>query len=67
MFVGERMERRKFPRFYVQKFGINNLYKLNLDLRTRLIYTLVAEETGVAVVVLEILDHKKYEERFGYA
>ena len=66
MFVGERMERRKFPRFYVQKFGINNLYKLNLDLRTRLIYTLVAEETGVAVVVLEILDHKKYEERFGY-
>ena len=67
MFVGERIERRKFPRYYVQKFGINNLYKLNLDLRTRLIYTLVAEETGVAVVVLEILDHKKYEERFGYA
>jgi len=46
MFVGERIERRKFPRYYVQKFGINNLYKLNLDLRTRLIYTLVAEETG---------------------
>jgi len=67
MFVGERMERRKFPRFYVQKFGINNLYKLNLDLRTRLVYTLVAEETGVAVVVLEVLDHKKVEERLGYA
>lgn len=66
MFGGERIERRKFPKYYVQKYGVNNLYKFNLDSRTRLICTLVAEETGIAVVVLEILDHKKYEERFGY-
>ena len=66
MFAGERIEKKKFPRYYVQKFGINNLYKLNLNSRTRLIYTLVAEASGVAVVILEILDHKKYEERFGY-
>jgi len=66
MFAGERIERRMFPRYYVQKFGVNNLYKFNLDVRTRLVYTLVAEESGVAVVVLEILDHKKYDERFGY-
>jgi len=67
MFAGERIGRRKFPKYYVQKYGVNNLYKFNLDSRTRLIYTLVAEETGIAVVVLEILDHKKYEERFGYS
>jgi hypothetical protein len=66
MFAGERIERKKYPRYYVQKYGVNNLYKFNLDSRTRLIYTLVAEKTGVAVVVLEVLDHKKYEERFGY-
>lgn len=46
---------------------MNSLYKFILDLRTRLIYTLVAEEAGIAVVVLEILDHKKYPERFGYS
>jgi len=67
MFAGERVERRKFPRYYVQKYGVNNLYKFNLDSRTRLIYTLVADESGVAVVVLEVLDHKKYDERFGYS
>jgi len=67
IFAGKRIERRKFPRYYVQKYGVNNLYKFNLDSRTRLIYTLVADESGVAVVVLEILDHKKYEERFGYS
>ncbi|MEM3725921.1 MAG: hypothetical protein QXK98_03550 [Candidatus Bathyarchaeia archaeon] len=67
MFAGERVERRKIPKYYVRKFGVNNLYKFNLDARTRLIYTLVADESGVAVVVLEILDHKRYEERFGYS
>jgi hypothetical protein len=66
MFAGERVERRRFPRYYVQKFGVNNLYKFNLDSRMRLVYTLVADEGGVAVVVLEVLDHKKYDERFGY-
>jgi len=67
MFAGERIEREKFPKYYVQKYGLNNLYKFNLDTRTRLIYTLVADESGVAVVVLEIMDHKKYEGRFGYS
>ena len=66
MFAGERVERKKFPRYYVQKYGVNNLYKFNLDSSTRLMYTLVAEEIGVALVVLEVLDHKKYEGRFGY-
>jgi len=65
--LGERIERRKFPKYYVQKYGVNNLYKFNLDSKTRLIYTLVADVSGVAVVVLEILDHRKYEERFGYS
>lgn len=66
IFAGQRIEKRKFPKYYAQRYGVNNLHKFNLDSRTRLIYTLVADESGVAVVVLEILDHKKYEERFGY-
>lgn len=66
MFAGERIERRKIPKYYVRKYGANNLYKFNLDSRRRLIYTLVADVSGVAVVALEILDHEKYGERFGY-
>lgn len=66
MFAGERIEKRKFPKFYVQKYGINNLYKYYLDATNRLIYTLVADESGIAVVILEILSHKEYEKRFGY-
>ena len=66
MFAGQRIEKEKFPKYYVQKHGINNLYKYNLDAGNRLVYTLVADESGVVVVVLEILSHKEYEKRFGY-
>jgi len=66
IFAGQRIEKKKFPKYYVQKHGINNLYKYNLDAGNRLVYTLVADESGVVVVVLEILSHKEYEKRFGY-
>jgi len=66
MFAGQLIEKKKFPKIYVQKYGITNLYKYNLDRSTRLTYTIVGDESGLAVVVLEILNHKEYEKRFGY-
>jgi len=67
MFAGDKIEKKKFPKHYIQKFQINNLYKLNLNSRYRLTYTLIGDKSGVAVVVLEVLDHKEYEKRFGYS
>jgi len=66
MFAGQLIEKKKFPKIYVQKYGIKNLYKYNLDRSNRLTYTIVADESGIAVVFLEILNHKEYEKRFGY-
>ena len=66
MFAGQLIEKKKFPKSYIQKYGITNLYKYNLDRSNRLTYTLVADASGIAVVVLEILNHKEYEKRFGY-
>ena len=56
MFAGQLIEKKKFPKIYVQKYGIKNLYKYNLDRSNRLTYTIVADESGIAVVVLEILE-----------
>lgn len=64
--AGTKIERKKFPREYVKKYGINNLWKLNLDSAYRLTYTILAEEAFQIPVVLEVLDHKKYNQRFGY-
>lgn len=67
MFAGQLIEKKKSPKIYVQKYGVTNLYKYNLDSSTRLTYTIVGDESGLAVVVLEILSHKEYEKRFGYS
>ncbi len=67
MFAGQLIEKKKFPRIYIQRYGITNLYRYNLDRSTRLTYTIVGDASGLAVVVLEILNHKEYEKRFGYS
>ncbi|HJW65273.1 MAG TPA: hypothetical protein VJ507_00685 [Candidatus Bathyarchaeia archaeon] len=66
MLAGESIEKKKFPKIYVLKYEFTNLYKYNLDKSHRLIYTVVADSSGAAVVVLEIMNHKEYEKRFGY-
>ena len=60
------LEKKKSLKVYVQKYGVKNLYKYNLDRSKRLIYTLATDESGIAVVIIEILNHKDYEKRFGY-
>jgi len=67
MFAGERVRRQQIPRYYVDRYGVNNLYRLRLDRARRLCYTLAADQEGVKVVVLEVFsDHKSYSRRFGY-
>ncbi|MBN2014404.1 MAG: type II toxin-antitoxin system RelE/ParE family toxin [Candidatus Altiarchaeota archaeon] len=64
--AGQRIRKRLFPRYYIQRFGVNNLWRLRLDSRWRLIYSLVGDNSGVACIVLEVLNHKMYDRRFGY-
>ncbi len=67
MFAGEQIKRRQIPRYYVDKYDVNNLYRLRLDRARRCCYTIVADYGGVKVIVLEVFpDHKSYERRFGY-
>ena len=63
---GTRIPSRLWPREYVQKYGISNLYKCDLPHGWRLIYTLVGDEVEIISILLEWFRHKEYERRFGY-
>ena len=54
------------PDEYLQKYGVDNLWKYNLSRGWRLIYTIKKENILLLVVLLEWFDHKNYERRFGY-
>lgn len=64
--VGRKIPRSQFPPSYVEKWGLNNLYKCDLALGWRLTYTLTSDAAGIRVDVLEIMPHSEYNKRFGY-
>ncbi len=67
MLAGVKIKKQQIPKYYIDRHGVNNLYRLHLDKARRLCYTLVGDREGMNVVVLEVFpDHKSYDRRFGY-
>ena len=66
-FCGIQIPKRLVPKEYIKRFGdITNLWKYNLPDAWRLIYTIKNNKITVLSVILEWMDHKEYEKRFGY-
>ena len=66
-FCGIQIPKKLFPKEYVQKYGIKNLWKYDLPKGWRLLYTVTAEnEVELISAILEWFNHKDYKRRFGY-
>ena len=64
--AGQKIQKNLWPKYYVQKYGINNLWRLRLDDYWRMIYTVIGERIRIVAVILEVLNHKEYDKSFGY-
>lgn len=64
-FCGTQISKKLIPKEY-RKFGIDNLWKYDLPDGWRLMYSVGKKELVVISIILEWLDHKSYERRFGY-
>jgi len=66
-FSGIQVPKRLFPKNYIKKYKINNLWKYDLPKGWRLLYTITADnEVELISAILEWFDHKDYEKRFKY-
>jgi len=65
-FVGDQVKKGQIPNCYVQKYGVTNLWRIELSDYWRLIYTIQSNEVEVIDFVLDIIDHKEYDKKFGY-
>jgi Txe/YoeB family toxin of Txe-Axe toxin-antitoxin module len=66
-YSGIQIPKRLFPREYIIKYKINNLWKYDLPNGWRLIYTLnPLNQVEILSVILEWFNHKEYERRFHY-
>ncbi len=66
-FFGIQIPKRLFPKAYIEKYKINNLWKYDLPKSWRLIYTITIEnEVQIISAILEWFNHKDYDRRFKY-
>lgn len=63
---GIQVPKKIIPKEYIQKYGIDNLWKYDLPRGWRLIYSVANNNIEVISIVLEWMDHKEYARRFRY-
>jgi hypothetical protein len=65
---GNPISKKLIPREYTQKYGITNLFRVELPNFWRMLYTLTEGETKIEIIafVLDIIEHKEYNKKFGY-
>ncbi|MGR3303617.1 MAG: hypothetical protein ACUZ8I_14120 [Candidatus Scalindua sp.] len=65
-FCGIQLPKRLIPRAYIDRYGIDNLWKCDLPKGWWLIYSVTNGQICVLSIILEWMNHKNYERRFNY-
>ncbi len=64
---GNPIAKDLIPEEYNKKYGITNLFRVELPAFWRMLYTLTNnEEIEIIAFVLDIIDHPTYDDKFGY-
>jgi hypothetical protein len=67
MLAGECIRKKQIPKYYVQRYGVNNLYHYDHPKGHRSCYTLTEHNNlGVCPLILDLKTHPEYSEIFGY-
>lgn len=65
-FCGTHVPKDLIPEEYIKNYAATNLWKYDLPNAWRLLYTITTDKVKIVGVILEWMDHKNYERRFGY-
>jgi hypothetical protein len=65
---GQPIAKTKIPQKYKAKYGITNLFWVELPHYWRFLYSLTDGDSEIEIIafVLDIVDHKKYDKLFRY-
>lgn len=63
---GVHISKKKIPSYYLEEFGVRNLWKCNLFGFWRLIYWVDGVDVKIICFVLDVLNHKRYDKKFNY-
>ena len=63
---GDNIPKKLIPKEYILKHNIKKLFRVELPCFWRMLYTIKKGEIEIVAFVVDILDHKKYNKKFGY-
>ena len=61
-FYGDQLKKAQIP----AQYAVENLWRIELVVYWRMFYTIQGDKVEIICFILEILDHKSYDKRFGY-
>ena len=65
-FYGDSIPKALIPEEYIVKYKAQNLWRVELTNYWRMLYIIQGDQVEVICFVLDILDHKEYDKKFGY-
>ena len=67
MYAGQLVKKKQIPPHYIQRYGVNNLFRYAHPEGYRSCYTIFnVEGVGVCPHILDIMSHEEYDRIFGY-
>jgi|SRR3989338_489558 len=65
-FYGDNIPKALIPKEYVIKYNAKNLWRVELTNYWRMLYTIKGDQIEIICFILDIINHKEYDKKFGY-
>lgn len=65
-FYGDNIKKSQIPKKYVIKHNATNLWRVELINYWRMLYTIKGDQIEIICFILDLVDHKEYNQIFGY-
>ena len=63
---GTHVQKDRIPKEYIREYDVENIWKVDLARAWRMIYTIRGSEVDIIALILDVMDHRDYEKKFGY-
>ncbi|HLD56861.1 MAG TPA: hypothetical protein VJA47_01050 [archaeon] len=63
---GDNIPKRLIPKEYVEKYNVTTLFRLEIAHYWRMLYTIRGDQIEIVCFILDMIDHKTYNKKFGY-
>lgn len=65
-FYGNNIPKALIPHEYIVMYKVSNLWRVELTNYWRMLYTIKGDQVEVICFVLDVINHKDYDKKFGY-